>query len=397
MALRVLQLGFEVTLIEVRRPDIGGVEIIPSRARHLLSELRLGEMLAAIRPGYGMGMLRWLGNSTAEFHDGRALYVDRLALRRAVMTEAVARGAGIQHLRELPKPDDGAFAFIDATGRRAGWSRPVTRYGRNRADVFSVPGLTDYDTAAVVGLEQGWCYAAADQAGTTIAVVHDGGLPRPHMERAIRRIFGIAQQTELVYLGRRPAFPQSAAAPLRGRVIAIGDAVFSHDPIGGRGLSFALGCAFAVGAVLQTWRDHPVRWQAASDYYKDFVAAEKCRHLTYLSRDEGLAGPPPLPSYVVWSAREAQAPLALPDGIDVAPVVLTQADTPVRWLGGIDVFEFRVLCDGVKPASSLIEALCRRGFTATEARAMIDWALRNRLLSAAASSASAEADAIPLA
>ena len=394
MALRALQLGFEVTLIEIRRPDIGGVEIIPSRARHLLSELRLGEVLAAIRPGYGMGMLHWLVPGRPEFRDGRALYVDRLALRRAVITEAVTRGAEIQHLHELPEPDDGAFAFIDATGRRAAWSRPIRRYGRNRADIFAAPGLADYDTAAVVGLKRGWCYAAADQAGTMIAVIHDGGLHRSQMERTIRRTFGVAQQRQLVYLGRRPAFPQSAATPLRGRVIAVGDAAFSHDPIGGRGLSFSLGCAFAAGAVLQTWRDYPARWRSASAYYEDFVAAEKRRHLTYLTGEGEPTRQPPLPSHVSWSAREAQAPLALPDGVDIAPVVLTLTNMSVRWIGGIDVFELRALCGAVQPVSGLLEALCRRGFTATEARALIDWALRNGLLSAAASSASAGADAI---
>src|SRR5215470_10397981 len=85
MALRALQLGFEATLLEVPRPDIGGVEMIPSRARYLLSELGLGEVFAAIRPGYGMGILRRLGSSTPEFRAGRALHIDRLALRRAVI------------------------------------------------------------------------------------------------------------------------------------------------------------------------------------------------------------------------------------------------------------------------------------------------------------------------
>ena len=89
MALRALQLGFKVTLLEVPRPDVGGVEIIPSGARHLLAELRLGEALAAVRPGYAAGMLRRLDGLAPEFRDGRALHVDRLALRGAVIAEAV--------------------------------------------------------------------------------------------------------------------------------------------------------------------------------------------------------------------------------------------------------------------------------------------------------------------
>jgi 2-polyprenyl-6-methoxyphenol hydroxylase-like FAD-dependent oxidoreductase len=125
------------------------------------------------------------------------------------------------------------------------------------------------------------------------------------MARVIRRKFGITQPIQLRYFGGRPAFPQSAAAPLTGRTIAIGDAAFSHDPIGGRGLSFALGCAFAPGAVLQTWR---VMTRPGGS---QFVAAEKRRHLAFL-------------------AGEARAPLALPAGIDIAAVALTRVGTPVR-------------------------------------------------------------------
>jgi hypothetical protein len=384
MALRSLQLGLDVILLDVPRPDIGGVEIIPSSARHLLSELRLNEALTTIRPGYGVGMLRCLDGGVPEFREGRALHVDRLALRRAVIAEAASRGAKIRTLRQLPAPDAGAFASIDATGRRAAWSHPVKRYGRSVADVFSAPESASRFTSLVVGLSEAWGYAAADEDGTTIGVIHDGRLPRLEIERAIRPKFGLAQDTLLIYLGRRPAFPQLAAAPLRGQVLAIGDAAFSHDPIGGRGLSFALGSAFAAAAVLQTWRDHPARWQSAATYYADYVAAEKRRHLAFISGDQKQAPQPqPVPSHVVWSGKEARTPLALEDGIDVADVALTQAGTPVRWLGRFDVLELKAQCDRVQRASALIEALSRRGFTATEATAMIDWALRNGLLRAA--------------
>jgi hypothetical protein len=332
-------------------------------------------------------MLRSLDGGLPEFREGRALHVDRLALRRAVIAEAASRGAEIRTLRQLPEPDAGAFASIDATGRRAAWSHPVERYGRSVADVFSAPGSARRFIALVVGLSEAWGYAAADEAGTTIGVIHDGRLPRLEIERAIRPTFGLAQDALLTYLGRRPAFPQSAATPLRGRVLAIGDAAFSHDPIGGRGLSFALGSAFAAAAVLQTWRDHPARWQDAAAYYADYVAAEKRRHLAFISGDQKQAPQPQsVPSHVVWSGKEARAPLGLEDGIDVADVALTQAGTPVRWLGRFDILELKALCDSVQRASGLIEALGRRGFTAAEATALIDWALRNGLLRAADSS-----------
>jgi hypothetical protein len=136
---------------------------------------------------------------------------------------------------------------------------------------------------------------------------------------------------------------------------------------------------------LQTWRDHPARWQRAAAYYADYVAAEKRRHLAFISGDQKQAPPQPqpVPSHVVWSGKKARAPLGLEDGIDVADVALTQAGTPVRWLGRFDVLELKSQCDSVQQASGLIEALSRRGITATEATAMIDWALRNGLLRAA--------------
>ena len=197
----------------------------------------------------------------------------------------------------------------------------------------------------------------------------------------VRPKFGLAKDAPLIHLGRRAAFPQSAAAPLQGRVLAIGDAAFSHDPIGGRGLSFALGSAFAAVAVLQTWRDHPARWECARAYYAEYVAAEKRRHLAFLPSDKGAVPRPDLmPSRVIWSAKIVQAPLALGYGIDVAEVALMQTGNAVRWLGRFDVLELREICANVQPADGLLHVLCRRGFIPSEARALINWALRNGLL-----------------
>ena len=47
MALHALQLGFEVSLLEVPRPDVGRAEFIPSGASHLLAELQLDGALVS--------------------------------------------------------------------------------------------------------------------------------------------------------------------------------------------------------------------------------------------------------------------------------------------------------------------------------------------------------------
>ena len=113
-----------------------------------------------------------------------------------------------------------------------------------------------------------------------------------------------AQDVAVIYLGRRPAFPQSVATPLRGRVIAIGDAAFSHDPIGGRGLSFALGSAFAAAAVLKTWRDHPARWQCACGcVLRRLRRGGETAASGFLIRRPAATHPQPLPSHVGWAAE----------------------------------------------------------------------------------------------
>jgi len=61
---------------------------------------------------------------------------------------------------------------------------------------------------------------------------------------------------------------------------------------------------------------------------------------------------------------------------------LTETGTPVRWLGRFDILELQPLCDRGLPTSVLIETLVCRGFMESEARAVLDWALRKGILRA---------------
>ncbi len=291
-ALRLLQLGFMPRLLAVDRHEIGGVEMLPASAYPLLETLGLGAVLAGLRSARATGLLQRWGESE-EFRPGRALHMDRLALREAVLAEAMRRGAAIERVARLPPrpvPSRGgvrcgeitAFAALDATGRRAAWSQPTVKYGRMQADLFAAALAEPLEGGRVARLTSGWAYCAAHDGIATIGVVAP---PRPRgddrMEEAIGAL-GVSPRDTLSALGRRPAFPQAAAAPIRARVLAIGDAAFAHDPIGGRGISFALGSAFAAAATLRSWRDHPERRAAARLYYRRYVAAEQGRHLAFL-------------------------------------------------------------------------------------------------------------------
>jgi hypothetical protein len=170
--------------------------------------------------------------------------------------------------------------------------------------------------------------------------------------------------------------------PLRDRTIAIGDAAFTHDPIGGRGISFALGSVFAAGAVLQTWRDRPKDADAAAAYYRDYVRAEISRHLDFLSGAKAPDGPTTLPSHVVWNARKTRRAVAMPGGIVNADAVLTRGGTAVRWLGKLDILTLRTICREPEATRTVIDKLCNAGLKHEEARAAIGWALQNGVLGA---------------
>lgn len=395
-ALRLLQLGFVPRLLAVDRREIGGVEMLPASAYPLLETLGLGAVLAGPRPARATGLLQRWGESE-EFRPGRALHVDRLALREAVLAEALRRGAAIERVARLPPrpaPSRGgvrcgeitAFAALDGTGRRAAWSQPTVKYGRMQADLFAAALAEPLEGGRVARLTSGWAYCAAHDGIATIGVVAP---PRPRgddrMEEAIGAL-GVSPRDTLSPLGRRPAFPQAAAVPIRARVLAIGDAAFAHDPIGGRGISFALGSAFAAAATLQSWRDHPERRTAARLYYRRYVAAEQSRHLAFLR--EFYAAPRSklaleLPSKLRWRGRILRSALALEDGIATGDAVRLPDGGEARWLGRFDLLRLSHICARAQPSSAVLALLEKDGLAAEQARLLLLWALEKQLIARA--------------
>jgi flavin-dependent dehydrogenase len=172
----------------------------------------------------------------------------------------VARGAEIRAVARLPDLSatrresvecvgERFFAALDATGRRAAWVRPVERLGRTYADMFAVATPAFGRLARVLRLSGGWAYAAGSGAEATVGIIRDKPCREASLPDEIRQALGLPHSIPIRRLGRRPAFPQYARASVQGRLLAVGDAAFAHNPIGGRGLSFALGSAFAAAAV----------------------------------------------------------------------------------------------------------------------------------------------------
>jgi hypothetical protein len=380
LALRALQLGLEPTMLRASVPAVGGVEIIPASAGRLLEALALGEVLAGLGAGLGDGLTRRQADGILDTGPGRSLHVDRLKLREAVLAEAARRGARIRDVKRLPPPDPRVFS-VDATGQRAAWSRPVVRRGRVAADIFAAEAAVAPGTGRLALLDRGWAYLASDQALATVGVVGRHARAPTILDAETRQALDLAPDAPFRCAGRRPAFVQWAAAPVVGRRLAVGDAAFHHDPIGGRGIAFALGSAFAAAAVLATWRDDPNAWGTARTYYEGYVASEARRHLAFLDGD---VAPPPalteLPERLCWIAPAAAGVLAV-DGRVIAGDVFTLASGQLaRWAGGLDLARLRDLIVEVQRSALVVARLGAQGLTVAEAQSVLVWALTQDLI-----------------
>ena len=375
LALRALQVGLVPTLLRAPVRAVGGVEIIPAGAGRLLEVLGLGELLAGLGAGLGHGLSRHRADGTLDTAPGRSLHVDRLKLRASVLAEAERRGARVRNVARLPPPDPAVFS-VDATGQRAAWSRPVVRRGRLSADIFAAEAAIAPGTGRLALLDRGWAYLASDQSLATVGVVGRHRRASATLDAETSQALGLAPDAPFRFAGRRPAFVQWAVAPVAGWRLTIGDAAFHHDPIGGRGVAFALGSAFAAAAVLATWRDDPAAGDAARAYYDGFVAAEARRHLAFLAGEEDPPGAPrDLPECIRWTAPGAAGALAVDARIVAGEIFSLASGAPVRWAGGLDLARLHDLTVEATPSAWVAKRLRAQGLTAAEARGVLAWAL----------------------
>jgi hypothetical protein len=394
-ALRLLAAGFRPVLLRSPRArDLEGVEILPAAMADQLALLGLGDVLARA----GASLAEGIDISWSRGDDGpnryRTLHIDRLALRREALVEATARGAEIRSIAHLPTlsatrgewvdcAGQRFFAALDATGRRAVWARPVERLGRTCADIFTVATPAFSERTRVIRLSSGWAYAAGSGGKATLGIVRDKPPRETSLPDEIWQALRLPRSLPVRRLGRRPAFPQYTPAPVRGRVLAVGDAAFAHNPIAGRGLSFALGSAFAAAATVASWRNRPDACADADEYYREYVAAERRRHLAFLASFDNAPSPirPIGSSHVLsWQAPVAMTPLAFGECIRRAPAIRLNDGGFVRWLGDFDLLQLRALCAVSARPDALIARLCALGLGGREAVLLLHWAVQNGVL-----------------
>ncbi len=379
LALRAQQLGLAARLLRVRAPSVAGVEIIPASAGRLRDVLDLGDVLAGLGAGLGDGLTRRHTDATIDVAPGRSLHVDRVKLRDALLAEAARRGARILDVERLPAPDPTVWS-VDATGQRAVSSRPVVRRGpRVAADIFGPETAIAPGAGRLALLDRGWAYLASDQTITTVGVVgrHRGV---PSLDTESRQALSLPPNINFRFLGRRPAFVQWARAPVVGRRLTIGDAAFHHDPIGGRGISFALGSAFAAAAVLATSRDDPSAEDTARAYYEDYVASEIRRHLAFLNGEPAPPAAPELPERLQWIAPAAPGGLVVGARVVSGEIFRLASGHPIRWAGGFDLARLRQLTIEAQPTAAVAEHLRAHGLSAAEAQSALAWALAQGLV-----------------
>ena len=164
--------------------DLASAEILPPAMADQLALLGLGDVLAraGASPAEGVDVI-W-GRSDDGSHRYRTLHVDRLALRREALVEAMERGAQIRSVAHVPALSASRsewvdcagqhfFAALGATGRRAVWAHPVERLGRTCADIYTVATSAFDQLARVIRLPSGWAYAVGSSGKATLGIIRE--------------------------------------------------------------------------------------------------------------------------------------------------------------------------------------------------------------------------------
>jgi hypothetical protein len=281
----------------------------------------------------------------------------------------------------LPSPDPEVYA-VDATGQRAAWSRPVVRQSREWADIFFAnEAVIAPGTGALALLGREWAYLASDQRSATVGVVGRSAGTSRLLGPDILRALGLPDGLPFRHVGRRPAFLQWATSPIGGRCLAIGDAAVHHSPIGGRGLAFALGSAFAAASVLATWHGDPLAAKAARSYYESYIAAEVRRHVAFLSGEQpSLVAAPELPERLRWIQPATKGAFVVNGRVVTGEVLTLVNGEQARWLGRLDLDCLREIVLAEQSTASVIARLREQGLCAADAQRALIWALERGLI-----------------
>lgn len=387
----------------------GVVEALPEATVRLFAEVGLSTELA----GAGAVTVEGFDNAyqpgPARRLEGMWTHVDRARLARECLLGARRRGA-----LELPVADVGlpittagsgvrvrvgdgwlrGFAAVDATGRAARWSRPVSRAGAGSAALFSGPGPARPRRGRVTRIEDGWAYRVDHPHASTAGIVTPPGVPATLRGDVAARL-GITDPRPYLRVATRPAGVQwSGRAVAPGR-LAIGDAALAVSPVAGQGLRFAVASALAAATVLTSWNTGGAT--PACDYYRSFVDGARARHLAKLAAI-GVAGRPAAPvthpagthvpgtdvpgphTALRFTARVE------PTGVNIGGRIVTDdcCVLPdgglVRWVGGFDLLRLRTAVAEGRTWAQVCTALATAGVPAGTAAALLTWALRTGVI-----------------
>ncbi|MGH4017832.1 MAG: NAD(P)/FAD-dependent oxidoreductase [Pseudonocardiaceae bacterium] len=407
--------GFGVVLLTRRR--LGGavhgvVEALPDATVRLFAEVGLATGLAAAGAVAVRGFDNAYGPDPAHRLEGMWTHVDRARLARECLLAARRRGA-----TELPVADVGmpvaigesgvqvrvrgahgarggclrGFAAVDATGRAARWSRPVSRAGAGGAALFSGPGSALPRRGCVTRIEDGWAYRLDHPQASTVGIVTRPGVPATLRGHVAARL-DIADPRSYVRVATRPAGVQWCDQPVAPERLPIGDAALAFSPVAGQGLRFALASVLAAATVLESWNDGT--GALACDYYRSFVEGARTRHLAKLATI-GVVDPlgDPTPRGPRTGMPDRNSPLRFAAGLERVGVNIDGrivADTCcvlpdgglVRWVGGFDLLQLRDAVAGGRTWTQVCAALGAAGVPDTTADALMAWALRSGVIAA---------------
>ncbi len=395
--------GFGVVVLgraRSRRPPRPFVEAVSEATARLFAEVGLASQLARAGATPVEGFENHFGPAPRRI-DGRWLHVDRGRVAAACLAEAgycgatlvagadvseriVAVGRGVRV--EIDGEPVCAFAAVDATGRRALWSRPVSRERPADATVYVGPGVVRPRSGRIASLADGWAYRLEHPDATTVGVVKT----RPNgpiVDAKVATCLQVEDPSSFAPAGVRSAGVQWADDPVGPGRLSVGDAALAYSPMAGAGLRFALSSALAVAAVLTSWAEG--ERVAAGSYYRSMVAGARWRHLAQLSTSEEPVALDRPPSAGIDGFRDGRlefgAAVVETDSNQGGRIVAERACVlgdggMARWAGGFDLLALReVLSDGCTGAEAS-ERLQGLGLPTSHAEALLEWSVRHGLV-----------------
>jgi 2-polyprenyl-6-methoxyphenol hydroxylase-like FAD-dependent oxidoreductase len=395
LALRLARLGHAVTLAERSRLDqVRPGESLHPGARTLLEQLGVTD-LPFLR--VAKTLVRWSGGTDVVEHEGLA--IGRPQLERFLLDRA--RDAGAKVLQ--PHPVDGlppAELVVDASGR-ASWSRaPRTRTGVPTTAIaahWRGPALPR--ESRVEALEEGflWGSPLPDGSFSVMAFVDSGTdassarlesmMRASHLFRDVRGKRGDVR--------RHDATTYACDVPWDARVLRIGEASFSLDPLSACGVLGALQTAVHASAALHTLLTHPDRRELAMRFVTEGHAIAVANHKEWTAHFYAQSRFAAAPFYARRGAHETapaaaddrpratsfalaedvkitDVPCLVGDVIESRPGVVRAGGRPFVWLGGHEVVPLLAgLREGPRSAEELKNAMGAR---------MLDALLRSHIV-----------------